>query len=250
MKEHGRPAAHDEARGGGSTPPPPPPWSCRLDAIVWWHRAGPGAAAALPEALTEALRAPRRLPVTLAAVVRYAETPVGPYGELAGSPLLLLDGGRVAGHVPFIAVDSVASADAGRALWALPKVMAAFTWPAGPLGAAAAEATVRHGEGAWSVAVRVHPRRARVPFAVAGRCLQVDEEGRRLAFPVHGVGLAAPARARVAVGGPEAPAWLRDGDHAALVLSRTRVRVGRAAPPQACSSAGSPSMLTALFSAE
>jgi len=54
----------------------------------------------------------------------------------------------------------------------------------------------------------------------------------------------------VAVGGPEAPAWLRDGDHAALVLSRTRVRVGRAAPPQACSSAGSPSMLTALFSAE
>ena len=62
--------------------------------------------------------------------------------------------------------------------------------------------------------------------------------------------LRAPARARVAVGGPEAPAWLRDSDHTALVLSRTRVRVGRAAPPQACSSAGSPSMLTALFSAE
>ena len=183
MKERGRPAAHDEAQGGGSMPPPPPPWSCRLDAIVWWHRVVPEAAAALPEAL----QAPRRLPVTLAALVRYVETPVGPYGELAGCPLLLLDGRRVAGHVP---------------------------------------------------------------FAVTGRCLQVDEAGRRLAFPVHGAGLAAPARARVAVGGPEAPAWLRDGDHTALVLSRTRVRVGRAAPPQACSSAGSPSMLTALFSAE
>ena len=97
-------------------PPPPPPWSCRLDAIVWWHPAAPETAATLPEALREALRA--------------------------------------------------------------------------------------------------------------------------------------PARARVAVGGPEAPAWLHDGDHTALVLSRTRVRVGRAAPPQACSSAGSPSMLTALFSAE
>lgn len=237
MMESGGTAAPDAAREGPAGPPPP--WLCRLDAIVWWHRPGPGAAAALPDGLGAA----RRLPVTLAALVRYAATPVGPYGELAGCPLLLLDGGRMAGHVPFIAVDSAASADGGRALWALPKVMAAFDWPDRPLAAGPAEATVRHGEGEagpaeatarqgkgdWSVAVRLRPRRARIPFAAAARCLQVDEDGRRVAFPVHAFGLAAPARTHVTVAGPGAPAWLRDGDHAALVLSRTRLRVGRAA---------------------
>ena len=68
------------------------------------------------------------------------------------------------------------------------------------------------------------------------------------AFPVHGAGVAAPARPRVAVRRSGAPAWLRDGDDTALAPSRTRVRVARVAPPQARSSAGSPSMLSALFS--
>lgn len=78
----------------------PPPWTCRLRAVVRlgvarWH-------------------------VTALAVVAYAETPVGPYGEalLAEVRLPL----RVC--VPWIVVDSPASRAAGRASWALPKELA------------------------------------------------------------------------------------------------------------------------------
>jgi hypothetical protein len=77
--------------------PPPPPWTCRLSAVV---RVGLGR---------------RRL--TALAVVAYAETPVGPYGEalLAELPLPL----RIT--VPWIVVDSAASAAGGRQHWGLPK---------------------------------------------------------------------------------------------------------------------------------
>src|SRR4051794_10476403 len=132
MNEHGR------AAGPGGAPPAP--WHCRVDAVVWWHRAAPGAAAALPDAL----RAAPRVPLSVAALVRYADTPVGPYRELAACPVLFLDDLRVAGHVPFIAVDSGASAAAGRALWALPKRLAAFTWPP---SAGSAAAVARGGDG-------------------------------------------------------------------------------------------------------
>ena len=75
----------------------PPPWTCRLRAVV---RAGV---------------AGRHL--TALAVVAYDATPVGPYGEalLAHVRLPL----RVT--VPWIVVDSTASAAAGRRNWGLPK---------------------------------------------------------------------------------------------------------------------------------
>src|SRR5690242_624530 len=176
-------AMNDGGRSPGAGRPPPAPWHCRVDAVVWWHRAAPAVAAALPGAL----RAAPRMPLTVAALVRYADTPVGPYEELAACPMLFLDGLRVAGHVPFIAVDSAASAEAGRALWALPKRLAAFTRPA---AAGRADAMARGGDGSWTVEVRTSRSRARIPFVAAGRCVQVDEHGARLAFPVVGAGLA------------------------------------------------------------
>ncbi len=199
-----------------------PPWHCRLEAVIWWHRAAPCAATAVPAGVRPA----RRLPVTLAALVRYAETPVGPYGEIAGSPVLFLDGLRPAGHVPFIAVDSEASAAAGRELWALPKLLAELAWPSGPLAAGTARATARAAAGDWSLAVHLRPRRARVPFAVAGRCVQRAPDGARVGFPVAAAGLATPARVRLQIAGSAAPAWLLGGAHPALVLSRTRLRIG------------------------
>ncbi len=76
---------------------PRPPWTCRLCAVV---RLGV-----------------RRRTVTALAVVSYAETPVGPYGEAllaeVGLPLRLT--------VPWIVVDSAASAAGGRQHWGLPK---------------------------------------------------------------------------------------------------------------------------------
>ena len=75
----------------------PPPWTCRLRAVV---RAGVA-----------------RRSATALAVVAYAATPVGPYGEalLAHVRLPL----RIT--VPWIVVDSSASAAAGRRNWGLPK---------------------------------------------------------------------------------------------------------------------------------
>ena len=76
---------------------PPPPWTCRLSAVV---RLG--------------VRARR---VTALAVVSYADTPVGPYGEALLAELRL----PLRITVPWIVVDSAASAAAGRQHWGLPK---------------------------------------------------------------------------------------------------------------------------------
>ena len=61
----------------------------------------------------------RRRPTALA-VVSYADTPVGPYGEALLAELRL----PLRVTVPWIVVDSAASAAAGRAHWGLPKAEA------------------------------------------------------------------------------------------------------------------------------
>ncbi len=85
------------------TPAAPPPWTCRLTAVV-------------------RLGVRRRRPTALA-VVAYAETPVGAYGEALlaelGRPLRL----PLRITVPWIVVDSPASAAGGRAHWGLPKTV-------------------------------------------------------------------------------------------------------------------------------
>ena len=73
---------------------PGPPWTCRLSAVV---------------------RLGLRRPVL--AVVSYAETPVGPYGEALLAELRL----PLRITVPWIVVDSAASAAGGRQHWGLPK---------------------------------------------------------------------------------------------------------------------------------
>ena len=77
--------------------PPPPPWTCRLGAVV-------------------RLGVHRRRPTALA-VVSYADTPVGPYGEALLAELRL----PLRVTVPWIVVDSAASAAGGRQHWGLPK---------------------------------------------------------------------------------------------------------------------------------
>jgi hypothetical protein len=78
---------------------PLPPWTCRLTAVV---RLG--------------LRGRRG---TALAVVAYAETPVGPYGEALLAELRL----PLRVTVPWIVVDSAASAVGGQRHWGLPKAV-------------------------------------------------------------------------------------------------------------------------------
>lgn len=79
---------------------PPAPWTCRLTAVV-------------------RLSVRRRRPTALA-VVSYAATPVGAYREALLAELRL----PLRITVPWIVVDSPASAAAGRRTWGLPKDVA------------------------------------------------------------------------------------------------------------------------------
>ncbi len=222
----GRLGAALAGRLPGSTPPAP--WQVRGAAVLWWHRATAAAVHALPEPL----RCRARLPVTLACLVRYDDTPVGPYAELWVSPVVLLTPlPRV--HVPFIAVDSVASVQAGRAHWALPKVLADLSW--GPGGWAegptlAGPVTVR-GEG-FGLDVRVDRPGPSLPFRVRFGTRQLRPDGSLADTPLRLSGRGAPARVHVQVqrhggGYPSLPDLLRPGGHRAVVVTGARMRVGQ-----------------------
>lgn len=200
----------------------PAPWATVLDAVVWFHRAAPGAAERLPRAL----QGKRTLPITIGALIRYRETPVGPYHEVLAAPVLLAGPKGPEAVVPFIAVDSLPSIHGGRENWALPKTRARFEWPGSPSGGFELDA-----EGAgWSVHATVRPRARRVPFAATSRNRQVTPDNRQVTFASTWRGRAKLASVELETRGPTLPGWLRSGRHPALVLDGARVRVGAARP--------------------
>ena len=200
----------------------PAPWQTVLDAVVWFHRAAPGAAQRLPQALHDR----RTLPVTIGALIRYRETPVGPYHEVLASPVLLTSPRGPEAAVPFIAVDSPASVHGGRENWALPKTLARFEWPAEPRGGFELDA-----EGAgWSVDATVRPRARRLPFMATSRNRQVTPDNQEITFDSSWRGRARLAHVELETRGPTLPGWLRSGRHPALLLDGARVRVGAAQP--------------------
>jgi len=186
---------------------PPPPWHLPARALVWWQvGTTPLAGSAYRD---------RTLPVTVAALVDYLDSPVGPYREIfAGTLLRRL--GRPAVHVPFIAVDSLPSLQAGRAHWSLPKVLAAFS---GDLP----DRTTVEGDG-WSVEVAGRPFGPSLPAAVP---LLSAQGGRLARLTVRGTVRA--ARVEVAAAGRTLDAWLGDGRHAGFV-ARGRVVIHPALP--------------------
>ena len=200
----------DAARLPGASAPAP--WDCVLDAVVWLHRAAPGAAEHLPRGL----RGRRTLPVTVGALISYRDTPVGPYREVLGSPVLLAEWPLPASSVPFIAVDSLASVHGGRANWQLPKTLARFAWPG-------------HAEGeGWSVRATVTARSRAFPVTATIRTRQSPD----VVFTTRAHARARLARVEIQTRGPSLPAWLRSGRHPALVLEGARVRVGAASDPR------------------
>jgi hypothetical protein len=200
----------------------PAPWATVLDAVMWLHRAAPGAAERLPAPL----RGRRSLPVTVGALIRYRETPVGPYHEVLASPVVLAGARGPEAVVPFIAVDSLPSVHGGRENWALPKTLARFEWPERPRGGFELDA-----EGAdWSVHATVRPRARRLPFAARTRNRQVTPAGQEVTFESAWRGRARVAWVELETRGPTLPAWMRSGRHLGLVLERASVRVGAARP--------------------
>jgi hypothetical protein len=200
----------------------PAPWATVLDAVLWFHRAAPGARERLPGALREH----RALPVTIGGLISYRETPVGPYHEVLASPVLLAGPKGPEAVVPFIAVDSLASVHGGRENWALPKTLARFTWPDAPRGAFELAA---EGDG-WSVRATVSPRTRRLPLAAVLRNRQLTPAGDQITFASAWRGRARLATVELETRGPTLPDWLRSGRHPALVVEDARVRVDAARP--------------------
>jgi hypothetical protein len=194
----------------------PAPWATVLDAVVWYHRAAPGAEHRLPSAL----RGSRTIPLTVGALISYRETPVGPYKEVLGSPVLLSERPLPAAAIPFIAVDSTASVHGGRANWALPKALARFDWPESMRGGFEIDA---EGDG-WSVHATVHSRPRGFPVAGPLRTRQGP-----IAFTTRARGRARLATVELETRGTTLPGWLRSGRHSALVLEGARADVGAAA---------------------
>lgn len=198
---------------GEGGPPPPPPWDTVVSAVLWWHRAAPAAAAHVPEALRDL----GTLPITVGAVVRYRESPVGSYSEVFASPLLLRRRGVPAATVPFIAVDSLASVVGGRAGWNLPKTLARALWPA--------DGPARIETDAWSVSVGVEPRGPLLPLRGALPLLQASPGGGHRRSTVHLRGRARLGRADISTRGPSLPEWLLAGRHPCLAISGARMQI-------------------------
>jgi Acetoacetate decarboxylase (ADC) len=221
-------SALDDATAAALPPASPPaPCAVRAEAVVWWHRAAPGAGGHV----APALRGARALPVTVGAFVSYASSPVGPYHEILACPVLPLDGPVPTAHVPFIAVDSPASAMGGRVNWALPKTLASFAWSrpadAPAAGGLAVEARSA-GPVAWSVSARVRRRPRRLPVAVSFCARQAGADGAPWQTAVRLHGRVQAARVDVDCSGPTLPDWLRAGRHAGLVVPRAHVVVDAA----------------------
>ena len=200
----------------------PAPWATVLDAVVWFHRAAPGAREHLPAPL----RGRRSLPVTVGALIRYRETPVGPYHEVLASPVLLASARGPEAVVPFIAVDSIASVHGGRENWALPKTLARFAWPERLQGGFELDA---EGE-RWSVHATVSARPRPLPLAASLRNRQVRPDGTELTFASAARGRARLASVEIESRGPTLPGWLCSGRHPAFVLEGARVEVAAARP--------------------
>jgi len=201
--------AQPDPAGGAPPEIPPAPWHSRADALVWLHPARRAARAVLPAPL--AARA--GLPVTIGGLISYRDGPVGPYGEVFGAPLMLR-GGLMLSHVPFMAVDSAASVAGGRGNWALPKELAEFDGDPGAPGPVTAR-----GEG-WAVRVTTTARARRLPMALTMRAAQVWADGQVRTFSVTMRGRARLARVEVEhlAASPLAD-WLVEGGHLAVLLS-------------------------------
>ena len=194
----------------------PPPWPARVRATLWWHRS--------TSAARELGQGGRTIPMTLAMMVDYLDSPVGPYREILASPVLRVPGRRIGPMprmgVPFIAVDSEASVHGGRTHWELPKVLAHFDGDV--LGSTAAQ-----GDG-WKVNTAARAKGPTLPIVGALGFAQPADDGRLALASARLAGRFRYARVDVESVGPTLPNWLVAGSHHGIVITDGRMRTGPA----------------------
>jgi hypothetical protein len=159
----------------------PAPWTCRLRALL---RLGF-----------------RQGHATALAVVAYADTPVGAYGEALSAELRL----PLRVTVPWIVVDSAASAAAGRHNWGLPKDLASLAIDLDGL-----HATVRSTGKPEDLRISARVAGPRVPVLAVARLCQPGHDPAPVLF--HGRARAALVAAEgPRAGGGRGPGLLLDG---------------------------------------
>lgn len=190
---------------------PPPPWPASVRATLWWHRSTPAAREYGPGGPI--------VPMTLAMMVNYLESPVGPYREILASPVLRR-GPIPAMAVPFIAVDSEPSVHGGREHWKLPKVLAEFSGDVlGDLTAVS--------EG-WKVRTSASPRGPQLPIVGGLSFAQPDGDGALCRASARLRGRFRYARVTVEAEGPTLDRWLRPGTHHGIVITSGSMATGPA----------------------
>ena len=191
----------------------PPPWPATVRATIWWHRANEQAIALGGQ--------DSNINITVAMVVDYLDSPVGPYREILASPVLRRPGGgrgvmpRLS--VPFIAVDSAASVHGGREHWHLPKVLADFT------------GDVLEGSGAsgpdWLVETQSEGRGPSFPIKGGLGFAQPVVDGLQIASTKM-TGRARYAKVTVLAEGPTLTGWLKPGTHHGLQIVSGTMETG------------------------
>jgi hypothetical protein len=187
---------------------PPAPWTLRATSLIWVARATRAAAAALQPGISGR-------PLAVGGMfMAYEQTPVGAYDEVAGF-VLLRRGGSLVVHVPFIAVDSPASVVGGRANWALPKTLAAFSGAPVPDRAMAA----RHEE--WEITARARALGPALPARSRFALAQAGPDRREERFRGGARARVRPALLQVRTSGvPALTGWLRSGHHPGVIVER------------------------------
>lgn len=199
------------------------PWDAQAQAILWWSRPSPR----LHSQLTPLMQGQGRPVLTMGAILRYDDTPVGPYAEVMAVTALRGPRGTV-NHCPFIAVDSPASVVGGRSNWALAKTLARFE------GDPAARSMLAQGE-SWTVRVSAKSYGPALPVNLplpAATLLQETPEG-LVRSPLK-AGRSRMRLARVTVecsGGEALRAYMPSGTYWGVIAEPFRGWLG---PSQAC----------------
>lgn len=194
------------------------PWQTRCEVVAWMHEVSADALEAFPSAIR-----PASIGVVAWALVRYEETPVGPYSEIAAT--LIPSGGDGYGHIPFIVVDSLPSIVGGRANWLLPKALARFDWAED--GQSVTVTSQEPAAPAWSISVRYESGGAASAIAVPNHVQQVGSDGvvRRFDGELNGSMQTGTVQVEGHADGPLAT-LLVTGSHDATVMTGCQFDVG------------------------
>lgn len=196
----------------------PAPWHTKCQVVTWHHPAGEAAIETFPDAIR-----PNAVALIAWALVRYVDTPVGPYSEIAAT--LMPDDGDGYGHIPFIVVDSLPSIVGGRANWLLPKALARFDWSDD--GLSVSVTSDQPATPGWSIAVQCLPTDAAFPASLPSHVQQVSTDGAvgRVDSELAGSLAAAAIHVDGHADGPLA-ALLRPGHYDGSILRDCEFNVG------------------------